>query len=72
MKLKGCRSCFFLKCYSVRHEDGVNIVAVGSARFFYLSIGKDGIVYDLIDLLSGLVFFAFFTMTKYLPDFAVR
>ena len=47
-------------------------MAVGSARFFYLSIGKDGIVYDLIDLLSGLVFFAFFTMTKYLPDFVVR
>ena len=47
-------------------------MAVGSARFFDLRIGKDCIVYDLIDLLSGLGFFSFFTMTNHLPDFAVR
>ena len=60
VKLNGCRGCFFLKCCSVRHEDGVNMVAIGSARFFYLKIGKEGIVYDLIDILSGLVCFCFF------------
>ena len=57
VKLNGWRGCFFLKCYSIRHEDGVNIVTVGSDRFFILRVGKDGIVYDLIDLLSGLIFF---------------
>ena len=72
MEFNGCRDCFFFECCSVRHEDGVNIVVVRSARFFYLRIGKDGIVYDLIDLLSGLGFFSFFTMTNHLPDFAVR
>ena len=55
--LNGSRSCFFLKCHSVRNEDEVNISAVGSARFFDLRIGKDDIVYYLIDLLSCLVFF---------------
>ena len=59
MKLNGCRGCFFLKCYSVRHEDGVNIVLVGSVKFFYFRIGKDGIAYDLIDLLTGLFFLLF-------------
>ena len=48
VKINGYRGCLFLKCCSIRHEDGVNIVAVGSARFFYLIIGKDVIVYDLI------------------------
>ena len=43
-----------------RNEDEVNISAVGSARFFDLRIGKDDIVYYLIDLLSALVFFYFF------------
>ena len=57
VKLNGCMGCFFLKCYSVRHEDGVNIVAVEFARLFYLRIVKGGIVYYLIDLLSDLIFF---------------
>ena len=60
MKLNGSRSYFFLKCYSVRNEDGVNIVAVGSARFFALRIGKDDVIDDLIDLLSSFAFFCFF------------
>ena len=64
VELNGYMSYFFLKCYNIRHEDGVGIVAVGSTRFFYLKIEKDGIVYGLIDLLSGLGFFiTFFTMT---------
>ena len=59
MKLNDRRGCFFLKCYSVRHQDGVNIVAVGLARFSYLRFGENGIVYDLIDLFSGFLFFVF-------------
>ena len=60
VEFDGCRSCFFLKCYSVGHEDGINIVAIGAARLFDLGIGKDGIVNNLIDIGSDLIFSDFF------------
>ena len=42
-------------------------------NFFYLRVGEDGVVYDLIDVGSGLILFIlFFTMTNHLPDFSVR
>ena len=50
MKLDGCRGGFILEGYSVRYENEINIVAVGSTRFFDLGVEEDGVVYDFVDV----------------------
>ena len=54
--LDGCEGGSFLDYCSVRHENGVNIVAVGSTSFSNLGIGEDGVVNGLINVRSSLIF----------------
>ena len=61
MEFDGCRGCFFLEGCSVRYENRINILTVGSTRFFDLGVGEDGVVYDLVDVSSGLIFFLLFS-----------
>ena len=60
VELYGCRGGFFLEYCSVRHEDGVNIVAVEAAKLFDLGVGKDDIVHDFINIGSCLIFSVIF------------
>ena len=57
---------------SIRYDDGINIMAVGSTWSFDLRVGKDGVVYDLVDVGSGLIFLRLFTITNHLPDVSVK
>ena len=54
---------------SVRYDAGINIMEVGSTRVFDFGVGEDGVVYDLINVGSGLIVFRLFTITNQLPDF---
>ena len=55
--MDGCRGGFFLEGCSVRYDAGINIMEVGSTRVFDFEVGEYGVVYDLINVGSGLIVF---------------